>query len=159
MQKNTPFMLHLYRIGVWTTITQAVVDGDLSCIVHCSVTTLSTIDGQWDNENTFIKIVMHFNFLNSIHFKFSQFHFRSLKTCLCSTHTYTEVQCGVYQYTGVQCGVYQYTGVQCGAYQYTGVYSVVSTNTQGYSVVCKHDKRMKHEHKYDNYNRYTIITG
>ena len=106
-EENTPFVLHLYSMGIWATIIQAVVDGDLCCIVHCSVTTLSTIDGQWDNENTFIKIVIQVNYLNSIQFtsNYSLFHFRSPITCLCSTHTNTGVQCGVYQYTGVQCGV------------------------------------------------------
>ena len=94
MWKNIPFMLHMYSIGIYaqqsyklqmksylyqnpllnapqskqsfpTTVIQAVVVGDLSSTVHCSVTTLSTIDGQWDNENTFINYVIHFNFLNS----------------------------------------------------------------------------------------------
>ena len=103
MWKNTPFVLHMYSIRICTTIIQAVVDGDLCCIVHCSVTTLSTIDGQWDNEDTFSQdcYPLQFSQFNSIHFKFSLFHFRSPITCLCST-----IYCSMYTYTGVQCGVY-----------------------------------------------------
>ena len=102
-----------------TTIIQAVVDGDLCCIAHCSVTTLSTIEGQWDNENTFIKIIIHFSFFNSIQFTSNSLCFTSgLPKHVCVLHTqgYSVVSTN------------------------TQGYSVVSTDTQGYSVVCKHAK-------------------
>ena len=82
--------VHLYSIGIWTTIIQDVVDGDLSCIVHCSVTALSTIDGQWDIEDTFIKIVIHLNVLTSIQFTSNSHCFTSGLPHVCVLHIHTQ---------------------------------------------------------------------